>query len=254
VRSYPPSAGLQAGRIPEQFAKQSGEEIMSKEIEFEQDAITTAAGDLTIAFLGHASLQFMFSGKTIYIDPFHEVADYVRLPKADVILVTHHHSDHFDPQAIAAIRTDKTQILYTAVCAENLPGGIVMCNDDLQTVAGITIEAVPAYNIVHKRPNEKPYHKSGEGNGYIIPFADQCVYIAGDTENIPEMKALGKIDIAFLPVNLPYTMSPEMAADATRMIRPRILYPYHFGETDLGKLTALLADEANIEIRIRRMA
>jgi L-ascorbate metabolism protein UlaG (beta-lactamase superfamily) len=228
--------------------------FMSKETGFEQDAITTAAGDLAIDFLGHASLQITFSGKTIYLDPFHEVADYTSLPKADMILVTHHHSDHFDPQAIAAIRAAHTKILFTAACAENMPGGIVMCNDDSQMVAGITIEAVAAYNLVHKRPNGQPFHVAGEGNGYIAAFADQRVYIAGDTENIPEMKALGKIDIAFLPVNLPYTMSVEMAADSARMIRPRILYPYHFGETDLGKLTALLADETNIEIRIRRMA
>jgi L-ascorbate metabolism protein UlaG (beta-lactamase superfamily) len=227
---------------------------MSKDTLFEQDAIPTSMGDLIITFLGHASLRFTFSGKEIYVDPFHENADYSKLPKADLILVTHHHSDHFDPQAIAALRTDKTQILYTAACAENLPGGIVMCNDDSQDVAGITIEAVAALNLVHKRPNGQPFHVAGEGNGYIAAFADLRVYIAGDTEDIPEMKGFGKIDVAFLPVNLPYTMSPEMAADAARTIRPRILYPYHFGETDLGKLTALLADETNIKIRIRRMA
>ena len=221
---------------------------------FETDTLHTQAGDLTIAFLGHASLWIAFGGKSIFVDPFHETADYSSLPTADLILLTHHHSDHFDPQAIAAIRTDKTQIVCTAACAENLPGGIVMCNDNSRTVDGLQIEAVPAYNIVHKRPDGKPYHIPGEGNGYILDFADQHMYIAGDTENIPEMKALGKIAIAFLPVNLPYTMSVEMAADAARMIRPGFLYPYHFGETDLGRLTDLLKTEPGIEVRLRRMA
>jgi L-ascorbate metabolism protein UlaG (beta-lactamase superfamily) len=221
---------------------------------FEKDVFPTSMGDLAVTFLGHGSLQFSFGGKEIYADPFHETADYSALPKADLILVTHHHMDHFDPQAIAAIRTDKTQIVYTAVCAENLPGGIVMCNDDAQTVEGIPIEAVPAYNILHKRPNGQPFHVPGEGNGYVARFAELRVYIAGDTENIPEMKGLGKIDIAFLPVNLPYTMSVEMAAGAARMIRPRILYPYHFGDTDLAELTALLKDEKEIDIRLRRLA
>jgi L-ascorbate metabolism protein UlaG (beta-lactamase superfamily) len=221
---------------------------------FETDALPTSAGELIFRFLGHGSLQATFGGKEIYVDPFHEAADYSGFPKADVLLVTHHHSDHFDPQAIASIRTAKTQILYTAACAENLPGGFVMCNDDSRTVEGIPIEAVPAYNIVHQRPNGQPFHVPGEGNGYILAFGDQRVYIAGDTENIPEMRGFGKIDIAFLPVNLPYTMSVEMAADAARMIRPRILYPYHFGETDLTELTALLKEEKDIEIRIRSMA
>ena len=227
---------------------------MSIRNDMEKDVFPTSMGELAIYFLGHGSLRLAFGGKEIYADPFSEAADYSKLPKADVILMTHHHSDHFDLQAINRIRTDKTVMVYTAACAENLPGGIVMCNDDSRTIEGIPIEAVPAYNIVHKRPNGEPFHIPGEGNGYIVSFADLRVYIAGDTENIPEMKGFGKIDIAFLPVNLPYTMSVEMAADAARMIRPRILYPYHFGDTDLARLTALLADEKDIEIRLRRMA
>jgi len=227
---------------------------MSTENAFEKDVFSTSMGELALHFLGHGSLRLAFGGKEIYADPFNQAADYSKLPKADVILVTHHHSDHFDVPAIDGIRTDKTAMVYTAACAENLPGGIVMGNDGSRTIEGIPIEAVPAYNIVHKRPNGQPFHVPGEGNGYILSFGDCRVYIAGDTENIPEMKGLGRIDIAFLPVNLPYTMSVEMAADAARMIRPRIFYPYHYGETDLTQLTALLADEKNIEIRIRRMA
>jgi L-ascorbate metabolism protein UlaG (beta-lactamase superfamily) len=227
---------------------------MSTENAFEKDVFSTSMGELALHFLGHGSLRLVFGGKEIYADPFSEAADYSKLPKADVILATHHHSDHFEMQAIQAIRTDKSEMVYTAACAEKLPGGTVLRNGDSHTACGIPIEAVPAYNLVHKRPNGQPFHIRGEGNGYILSFGDQRVYIAGDTENIPEMKEFGKIDIAFLPVNLPYTMSVEMAADAARMIRPRIFYPYHYGETDLTRLTALLADEKNIEIRIRRMA
>ncbi len=221
---------------------------------YEKDVFPTLPGDLAVTFFGHASLRFTFGGKEIYADPFHEAADYSPLPKADLILITHHHLDHFDPQAIAPIRAEKTPIVYTPACAEKLPGGIVMRNGDSRIVGGIPIQAVPAYNIVHMRPNGQPFHIPGEGNGYIIGFGDQRVYIAGDTENIPEMKGLGKIDIAFLPVNLPYTMTVEMAADAARMVHPRIFYPYHFGETDLARLVDLLKDEKGIEVRLRKLS
>ena len=124
---------------------------------------------------------------------------------------------------------------------------------EADTVDSIRIEAVPAYNIVNRRPDGTPFHPRGTGNGYVLTFGDTRVYVAGDTENIPEMKALKNIDIAFLPVNLPYTMSPEMAADAARAFRPKILYPYHYGETDLSKLKDALGSERDIEIRIRDM-
>ena len=120
-------------------------------------------------------------------------------------------------------------------------------------VQGLKIEAVPAYNMVHKRANGEPFHPQGIGNGYIITFDDKRVYIAGDTENIPEMAELGKIDIAFLPMNLPYTMTPEMVADAAKMIKPQILYPYHYGNTNTSKLMELLKDDKDIEVRIRKM-
>ncbi len=221
---------------------------------FESDSIPTSAGDLTITFLGHGSLRFTFAGKEIYADPFSEVADYSALPKADIILITHEHGDHCDPQAVAGVRTEKTQLLLPMVCISKLAGWILIGNGDTRTVDDIKVEAVPAYNIVHKRGNGKPFHIRGEGNGYILTFGNIRVYIAGDTENIPEMRNLKDIDIAFLPVNLPYTMSPEMAADAVRSFRPRILYPYHYGETDIARVAALLKNETGIEVRIRRMA
>ena len=117
----------------------------------------------------------------------------------------------------------------------------------------LKIEAIPAYNLVHKRDNGQPFHPKGVGNGYIITFGDKRVYVAGDTENIPEMKSLQEIDCAFLPMNLPYTMTPEMVADAAEAFRPKILYPYHFGDTDTSQLLKLLQDQKEIEVRIRNM-
>jgi L-ascorbate metabolism protein UlaG (beta-lactamase superfamily) len=116
----------------------------------------------------------------------------------------------------------------------------------------LKIEAVPAYNIVHMRSEGVPFHPKGVGNGYVIAFGDKRVYVAGDTENIPEMKELKGIDIAFLPMNVPYTMTPEMTADAALSLRPKILYPYHFGDTDTSKIVELLKD-SGIEVRLRRM-
>jgi L-ascorbate metabolism protein UlaG (beta-lactamase superfamily) len=128
-----------------------------------------------------------------------------------------------------------------------------MRNGEVKTVEGLRIEAVPAYNIVNKRPDGTPFHPRGEGNGYIVTFGDKRMYIAGDTENTVEMKALRDIDIAFLPMNLPYTMTPEMVADAAKAFRPKVLYPYHYGDTDPENLVKLLAGEKDIEVRIRPM-
>ena len=220
---------------------------------FERDVFKTAAGDLTIVFVGHGTLMFEFGGKTVHIDPVSAEADYATMPKADLILVTHVHGDHLDLAAIARIRTDQTKLVMSEVCRSKLESGIVMANGAAQTVAGLKIEAVPAYNIVHKRGNGLPYHPRGEGNGYVITFGDRRVYVAGDTENTPEMKALPDIDIAFLPMNLPYTMTPAMVADAARAFRPKVLYPYHFGQTDTSELVKQLEQEAGIEVRIRKM-
>ena len=220
---------------------------------FETDTIKTSAGDLKITFLGHGSLYFTFGGKVIHVDPFSAVADYSTLPKADIILLAHELMDHLDLKALNPVRTDKTIVVLPQVCATQVDGGLVMKNGDVKTVGGLKIEAVPAYNIVHKRDTGQPFHPKDVGNGYIITFGDKRVYVAGDTENIPEMKNIKNIDVAFLPMNLPYTMTPEMAADAAKMIKPKILYPYHYGETDTSKLVALLKDTKEIEVRIRKM-
>jgi L-ascorbate metabolism protein UlaG (beta-lactamase superfamily) len=229
------------------------EKMMTTIGNYETDVIPTSVGDLSIIFLGHGSLLMYFQGKNIYVDVFGKVADYSKLPKADMVLLTHEHSDHLDPEALTSIRTDKTVLVYTENCAQMVKGGIVMHNGERQTVAGIPVEAVAAYNLVHTRPSGDPFHPKRSGNGYIFTFGGTRLYVAGDTENTPEMKALKDIDIAFLPMNLPYTMTPEMVADAAKAFHPAILYPYHYGETDVSKLVDLLKDERGIEVRIRKM-
>lgn len=223
--------------------------------DFEEDIIPTSQGDLKITCIGHGTLMFTLGEKVIHIDPVSRYADYTKMPKADLILVTHEHGDHLDDVAIQDLTKEGTAIICTNKCMDqlNINGSIIMKNGDTETVKGIKIEAVPAYNIEHMRSENSPFHPKGEGNGYILTFGDKRVYVAGDTENTPEMKALKKIDVAFLPMNLPYTMTPKMVADAARAFKPKILYPYHFGDTDTSQLVELLKVSPEIEVRIRNL-
>jgi L-ascorbate metabolism protein UlaG (beta-lactamase superfamily) len=181
------------------------------------------------------------------------VADYALFAPANIILITHEHGDHLDTGALKHIRTGKTRLVLTKLCAAQLPGGTVLKNGEEVSLEGVNIRAVPAYNLVNKRENGLPFHPKGEGNGYVLTFGDTRVYVAGDTENIPEMKELQNIDIAFLPMNLPYTMTPEMVAEAARSFLPKIVYPYHFGSTDTSTLARLLAG-TGVEVRLRSLA
>jgi L-ascorbate metabolism protein UlaG (beta-lactamase superfamily) len=220
---------------------------------FEKDVITTSAGDLEVTMIGHGSLMMTFGGKVVHIDPFSRLTDYAELQQADLIIITHHHSDHLDLKAMQKVRTKETMVVLTNQCAETVSGGIIMKNGDVRTVKGIEVKAVPAYNLVHKRDDGRLFHPKGEGNGYVMTFGDKRVYVAGDTENTSEMKALERIDYAFLPMNLPYTMTPEMVVDAVNAFKPKVVYPYHYGETDTSKLVELLKDNPDIEVRIRKM-
>lgn len=220
---------------------------------FQTDTFKTKAGDVKIHFIGHGTLMFEMSNKIMHIDPFDRLADYEQLPDADYVLITHHHGDHLDPAAIEKIKKRDTKIILTQSCKSQIPDGTVMQNGDKRKLNGIIIEAVPAYNIEHKRNNGEPYHPKGDGNGYVVSIGGMKIYIAGDTENIPEMSKLEDIHVAFLPMNLPYTMTPEMVADAARSFQPDILYPYHYGETDPQQLNTWLENQKNIEVRIRNM-
>ncbi len=216
------------------------------------DMITTSAGDVEMHFIGHGSLLFTTKDLSVYIDPVKSSGDYSNLPKADIILVTHEHGDHLDPGLINSLRKEGTVILCNGASSAKIPGSKVMKAGDRQEIKNITVEAVPAYNIVNVRAPGQPYHPKGAGNGYIITFGDKRIYVAGDTENTPEMKALRNIYVAFLPMNLPYTMTPEMVADAAKAFKPAILYPYHYGSTDTGIILKLLKG-SGIDVRIRNL-
>ncbi|NLN30141.1 MAG: MBL fold metallo-hydrolase [Bacteroidales bacterium] len=214
------------------------------------DTIKTPAGDVEMFFIGHGSLMFRVNDFCIHIDPVRSSGSYENLPEADLILVTHEHYDHLDPELIATLKKEDTIMFSNGTAASEINWAQAMAAGDVRSAGGIVIEAVPAYNIVNMRSPGLPFHPKGVGIGFILTIGDKRFYVAGDTENTPEMKALKDIHVAFLPMNLPYTMSPEMVADAALAFRPEILYPYHYGETDTGKLAELLRN-SGIEIRIR---
>ncbi|MBU2546896.1 MAG: MBL fold metallo-hydrolase [Proteobacteria bacterium] len=219
------------------------------------DVIPTADGPIEITMLGHASLMFVFQGRVVYVDPWIRMDDLSGRPKANLILITHEHRDHLDTEAIGRVMKEGTVLVVTRACAEELgdrfKAPMVMGNGDTRTAAGFQIEAVPAYNLVHMRSPGQPYHPKGRGNGYVITFGDKRVYVAGDTENIPEMKALQAIDAAFLPMNLPYTMDSAMAVEAARSFKPGIVYPYHtgFGPDQEAGFIDLMKGVEGVEVR-----
>ena len=222
--------------------------------QYESDRIPTNKGELEMYFIGHGTLMFKFNNLVIHIDPVMREADYTTMPDADLVLVTHEHGDHLDMNAIRNITKEDTRVVMTETCMEQLENftATVMNNGEGGSIHGIGIRAIPAYNMVHTRSNGNPYHPKGVGNGYILSFGSTNVLIGGDTENIPEIKNLKyDIAVAFLPMNLPYTMTPEMVADAAKAFQPGILYPYHFGQTDPQQLVELLKDEKGIEVRVR---
>jgi len=228
---------------------------MKAQAKLETDTIDTPNGNVVITFVGHGTLMMEYNGKTIHIDPVSREADYSTMPKGDLVLITHHHGDHLDFNAISKIKVENTIVIGTETCKKNLENVemTTMQNGDKKEAVGLSIKAVPAYNVEHKRSNGNPYHMKGEGNGYVISFDGFNVYVAGDTENTKEMKALENIDIAFLPMNLPYTMTPEMVVDAAKAFKPKILYPYHYGSTDTNILLDLMKDEMEVEVRIRKL-
>ncbi len=205
----------------------------------------TPLGEVDIQVIGHASILLRWNGNIIITDPYSEIADYSRLPKADLILITHDHYDHFDKRALKHILSDKTTIVSSLNVHEELIGSNGLRQGDVFDYKGIKIKAVYAYNIYNKKDNGQPYHAKGEGNGYILDFAGFRLYFAGDTELIPEMKELGEIDLAFLPKNLPYTMSDTMFIEAAKTIMPKSLYAYHYFELDEKTIKSRLPKGVN---------
>lgn len=216
------------------------------------DKITTSSGVVEMHFLGHGSLMFKVNGFVIYIDPVTSSGDYRFRPKADLILVTHEHGDHLDVNLINTLKKEGTLVFCNENSLARVPWAMAMKAGDRQEINSVIIEAVAAYNIVNGRAPGQPFHPKGAGIGYLLTMDGKRIYVAGDTENTPEMKSLKNIDVAFLPMNLPYTMTPAMVADAALAFRPKILYPYHFGETNTSELITLLKG-SNIDVRIRNL-
>ena len=216
------------------------------------DKLITSAGVLEMHFIGHGSLMFKVNGFVIYIDPVRSSGNYDFLPKADIILVTHEHGDHLDVELISKLKKQETLLFCNENSLAKVSWAMAMKAGDRQEINDIIFEAIPAYNIVNERSPGNPFHPKGAGIGFIITVGKKRIYVAGDTENTPEMKALKDIDVAFLPMNLPYTMTPEMVADAAKAFQPKILYPYHFGETNTETLVNLLRD-TDISVRIRNL-
>lgn len=232
-------------------------EIIEK-LNFEQDIHLLSNKEdkeLIITFIKHSSLIFQYKGLIIYNDPVMDYVDYNLLPKADIILISHEHYDHFDPKAVSALKKEDTIIVSNPVVYETLKEGICLSNaESADLIDNIKIRAVPAYNTTEGRDR---FHPKNRDNGYVLDLEGSKIYIAGDSEFIPQMKELrNKIEIAFLAVNQPYTMSIEQATEAALAINPKVLYPYHYGETQIITPINDLKDNLkgeNIEVRIRKM-
>ncbi|WP_332685783.1 MBL fold metallo-hydrolase [Devosia sp.] len=236
-----PLASLGSGFLTASWAQES---------ELDGDRIATADGDIVIHPVDHASLLLGFGSEVIYVDPVGGAARYEGLPTPTAILITHGHGDHFDLPTLEAI-AGSAPILTSQEVFDKLPDALqanatAVANGEEGSLNGIAIRAIAAHNITEDRMN---YHPVGIGNGYLITLGDKQVYVAGDTEPTPDMLALSGIEVAFLPMNLPYTMTPEQAVEAVNTFKPAIIYPYHYGDSDLSVLQAGVG--AATEVRLR---
>jgi L-ascorbate metabolism protein UlaG (beta-lactamase superfamily) len=193
----------------------------------------TAAGKVKITALYHASTLIEAGGKTIYVDPA-KPAKLAGLPPADLILITDIHGDHMDPAYVAALSKSGTEIWAPPAVVKTVTAASPISNGESKSWNGWTIEAVPMYNLIRGPAAGKLYHDKGRGNGYVLAYGGKRFYFSGDTEGIPEMRALKNIDVAFVCMNLPYTMTPEEAADAVKDLHPKVVIPYHYRDSDLG--------------------
>ena len=219
------------------------------------DEVATSRGTLTIQPLVHASFVLGLKDLTIYVDPTGGAKNYTGLKQPDIILVTDIHGDHFDPATLAAVRTANTVIIVPKAVADKMPDdlkskAVIMNNGDKKTESGIGITALPMYNLPE---SPTAMHTKGRGNGYVLAIGGKNLYISGDTQGIPEMRALKNIDIAFVCMNLPYTMNVDEAADAVLAFKPKTVYPYHYrGQGGLSDVNAFKikveAGDKNIKV------
>lgn len=218
---------------------------------FTTDAFKTDGGkQVSITCIKHGSLMVAVDKQVIQIDPVGSYADYTQFPKATLVLITHEHGDHLDTKTIAQVSTKDTKVVVNTGGASKLENPAVLKNGEQLTIdTKLTVKAVPAYNVATERQR---FHAQGNGNGYVLDIDGFRLYIAGDTENIPELEQLKDVDVAFLPINQPYTMTVEQAIKAAKIIQPKVLYPYHYGNTQLEPLVEAMKGTA-VEVRMRGM-
>lgn len=208
----------------------------------------TSAGPVEITPIYHASVLVQAGGKNIYVDPVRP-GNFEGLPQADLILITHDHGDHMDPATISKLSKADTQIMAPIAVVQTVTAAKPIANGETRTWGAWTIEAVPMYNLMRGPAPGALYHPKGHGNGYVLTYGGKRFYFSGDTENIPEMGALKNIDVAFVCMNLPYTMTPAEAAEAVKAFHPRIVIPYHYRESNLAEFQEDLQG-TGIEVRI----
>lgn len=215
------------------------------------DQLQTARGPVGIFPLQHGTLRLEFDGKHIYVDPWSS-APLPDSPKADLVLITDIHGDHLDPEAVAKVSKPGTIVVGPAAVAKQMPGVQVLANGEQKKWFGVKVLGVPMYN--HKRGPEpgKLFHDPGRGNGYVLTLGGKRLYLSGDTACTKEMKALENIDVAFVCMNLPYTMPPNEAAECVAAFKPKVVYPYHYRGSDLSVFQKGLEKEAGVEVRLRK--
>ena len=220
------------------------------------DVVETSKGPLKITPLYHGSVMLEFGGKIIHVDPWGQ-ADYSGLPQADLIVITHTHADHMDAALLKTLRKEGTILVGPPAVTDTLNGTVgdtdAISNGEKKTFMGIEIEAVPMYNLKLGSGPGKPYHHKGIGNGYVLAFGDTRVYFSGDTECVPEMKALKNITIAFVAMNPPRTMPPAEAAACVAAFQPKIVYPYHYRGQKTQEFADALKSSPGIEVRLRKL-
>src|SRR3984893_2951098 len=214
----------------------------------ETQVFSTSAGPVKITPLYHASTLIEAAGKIIYLDPA-KPAKLSGLPKADLILITDIHGDHMDPDSIKEINKAETEILAAPAVVQTVTSAKPIANGEMKSWQGWTIEAIPAYNLKRGPAPGKLFHDKGRGNGYVLTYGGKRFYFSGDTEAIPEMEALKNIDVAFVCMNLPYTMTPEEAAEAVKAFHPKVVIPYHYGMSDPAVFQRKL-EGSGIDVRV----
>ena len=244
---------IPAACSPAPSSEPMAEEAAAQEVfPIEGDHISTAAGDLIVRPVGHATFVMFWNGKTIYVDPVGGAEAFQGLPGPDLILITDVHGDHLNAETLQSVMGPETVVVAPAAVVQELPEELAsrtrtLANGEETSVSDVVVEAVPMYNLTEDRLQ---YHEKGRGNGYVIALEDTRVYISGDTEDIPEMRALENIDAAFVCFNLPYTMTEEQAADAVIEFSPTVVYPYHFRGSDPEEFAALVREGGSSEVRI----